>query len=1306
MSKIIWRKFANLFGARLTGRSALRVLSICAVFVLFSICGSAQETSSISGTVKDVTGAVIPGARVVLTNESSKATRSVQSNGEGFFYFAAVQPGATYGLRVSYKGFEDWAVTGIVVHSGDSLTVPKIGMKVGAAAESVTVTAEVAGVSMNSGEHSTLITSGQIQRLSTVGRDATELVSMLPGFTYAATDASNGTPNYQTAGFGMSNISSFGASGAAPESGMVNLSSDGANIIDAGDMGGNIASVNMDQVQEVKVQTSNFGADQARGPVVIAAVGKSGGSEYHGSLYAYMRDYAANSNDWISNYYGAARSQAKYFYPGVGIGGPVAIPGTQFNHSKRLVFWAGYEYYGQELPEQLFKAFIPSAAMQGGDLSPASLGAALNVPAATISDPTTGCTGADQTGPGLSNIGSLCYSMVAGTDINGNPLGGTTANPNPGIMLPSAIDPGVAAYMQWYPKANRTPQPQGTDLTDGINYVKNQTKTQNGFQFHSRVDENISDNLKLYVTYNWEKVDSIQHTGPAYYGYPGSNIPMPTAFSSNIPSNLVSLNLTQTVNQSTTNEVALTGVFFTNPGQYDNPKTLSTLPGGGNQAWGAAGYDGGITPQVLYGPGTKITSKVGEHQVPTLGTWDAPIPQYGWGYVPASGQFQHKLAWTAADNLTKVFKTHSIKAGVYVEQTGDNEAQLASNLAGYNFFQVWDGCAINQPLSSFGGNPLPSPSSTPKSAYAANTFGAFLMGCPGYSGQDLTDYNADLRYTSIDGYATDEWKVLPKLTLTFGIRLSHIGPWTDKHGVGAAVWEPSELQKGVLVDGINPADPTTWLGFKWHKEDNSIPVAGYPTRPLFYAPRFSVAYDLYGNGKSVFRGGFGSYHFHDSLNSAAGIGVPLGGLSWNTSTAVNTGCSFAQMYSSTVIPCGYYSRSTVSKQAPPFSVTVADPHDDRQPVTYNYNFTVDQSVPGKMQLELAYVGNQSSNLLTQSGLQNQNAIPLGAYYQADPVTGQVNPITSIPNAGADYRPYPSYTQINVPSHKAWANYNSMQVSLNKQTGSAIFGLNYTWSNALAVRGSYDTGSVSDPIDMNHDYGIAAYNRRHVVNLNYSLQEGSKFHVNRIVGGAVNGWEVSGILSVQSGPDLSVLQNYGTNFNLGGTANYFSGDSATSTGVPINSSTWLGSGDYTIQPTVKCDPSLGLNKSAHQYVNGDCFGIPAQGTEGWWNLPYIAGPVFFKWDMTVTKNFKLSEKQNIQIRFSGFNFLNHPITSFYSQDPTNPLTLKVQDPVTSHYTSLQEALNGIQVETGNGYNFGQTIFKTGQRVVEGGFRYNF
>src|ERR1019366_10192860 len=272
---------------------------------------------------------------------------------------------------------------------------------------------------------------------------------------------------------------------------------------------------------EVKVSTSDFGADQARGPVVIAAVGKSGGSEYHGSMYAYMRNYQANCDDWISKHFGVARPQAKYFYPGVNAGGPGMIPGTHFNHNKRLVFWAGYEYYGQNLPEALFTALIPSQRMLGGDLSPDSLATALNVPGGgpSLSDKTTGCTGADQTGPKYSNIGSLCYSMVGGTDMNGNNIGGTQAAPlNPGVISPQAIDPGVAAYAKWYPKPNRIPQPVAgtTEVTDTINYAENQTKTQNGFQFHSRIDENISDSLKLYATYNWEKIDYIGHTGPAY----------------------------------------------------------------------------------------------------------------------------------------------------------------------------------------------------------------------------------------------------------------------------------------------------------------------------------------------------------------------------------------------------------------------------------------------------------------------------------------------------------------------------------------------------------------------------------------------------------------------------------------------------------------------------------------------------------------------------------------------------------------------------------------------------------------------
>jgi len=278
---------------RLPGCAAL----VGAALMLLLPAGQAQTTASISGSVRDAFDALVPGAKVTLINEASKATRNTTSNGEGFFSFLAVQP-ATYSIQIAMTGFESWKVTGVEVHPGDSLSVPKIRMKVGNVVESVTVTAEVAGVALSSPEHSTLITAADISRLSTTGRDALELVSVLPGFTLnAGTGLNNSAPDYTTTSFGSAQLGSFGANGAPPQQGQVNVTSHGAQVIDPGDMGGTVANINMDQVQEVKVQTSNFGADEAKGPIVINAVGKSGGAAYHGSLYTYARNHIFNSND-------------------------------------------------------------------------------------------------------------------------------------------------------------------------------------------------------------------------------------------------------------------------------------------------------------------------------------------------------------------------------------------------------------------------------------------------------------------------------------------------------------------------------------------------------------------------------------------------------------------------------------------------------------------------------------------------------------------------------------------------------------------------------------------------------------------------------------------------------------------------------------------------------------------------------------------------------------------------------------------------------------------------------------------------
>jgi hypothetical protein len=429
---------------------------------------------------------------------------------------------------------------------------------------------------------------------------------------------------------------------------------------------------------------------------------------------------------------------------------------------------------------------------------------------------------------------------------------------------------------------------------------------------------------------------------------------------------------------------------------------------------------------------------------------------------------------------------------------------------------------------------------------------------------------------------------------------------------------------------------------------------------------------------------------------------------WTESNVGNNGstCTFAQLFTTgVVVPCGYYTSGAPATS--PVSVSAQDPHDDRLPVTYNYNFTVDRSLPWKMQAEVAYVGNQSSDLSTLGNLQNQNVIPLGAFFGQDPCTGcaqagQVNSLDHIPNNGADYRPYPNYSSINVPTHKAWANYNGLQASLNRQAGSLIYGVNYTMSKTLAVRGNWNTGSISDPINMHHDYGVTSFDRRHIFNATYSWQEGDKFRGNRVLSTVVNGWEVSGVMSMQSGPDLPVLS--GNNYGLQGGVTYYyaANGSEVQESVNVGNSNWLGTTDYTLQPVLTCDPRSNLKKN--QFVNGTCLKLPPQGSQGQWNLPDSRGPVFFKWDMTINKNFKIKDRQDIQFRLAAFNFLNHPITSFSGGDPNKPLSLVVGDPAGSHFGSLQDALSHAAVV--NPDIFGGTSYKVGQRILELGLKYNF
>jgi len=1321
-----------------------------AVFLLLIPAAYAQTTSSISGTIRDGLGALVPSAKVTLVNEDSKAIRNTKSNGEGFFTFVAVQP-ATYSVQISMAGFESWKVTGIEVHPGDSLSIPKINLAIGKVVESVTVTAEVAGVMQDSGEHSTLIGAGDIARLSTTGRDALELVSTLPGFTLnAGTGLTNTGADYTTTSFGSGQLGSFGANGSAPQQGFVSITSDGAQVIDVGDMGGTTANINMDQVQEVKVQTSNFGADEAKGPIVINAVGKSGGASYHGSLYVYDRNHIFNSNDWLSNDQTPAVTKApsKYFYPGGTFGGPVKIPGTHFNDRKRLTFLVAYEYYNQLTntngsfagPQY---AFIPTPRMLGTDptapspgsydFSYDSLGAAFNTSAAGLE---AGCTQDYTITAAYSNVGGDCHSpqtvlatgstpgVGGGIDQNGNTIGTS------GFL--SAINPAMATYTSLYPKINRVPQAAGGYASDGYNWAQNVMASNNGFQFHGRVDENISDSLKLYGSFNWEKVNTQSPLNNVYYN-PPDTVPFSTPEDSHGDSKYGSLNLTKVVNTTMTNELIVAGMLFNQPQQFqDRSKALDT-----GTPWESAGYEGGPL-------------KNGNKQLPRIYSYETiGIPNFSFGDVPASNEFLKKSSWNVSDNLTKSYRTHTVKLGIYAEQSRNNSVVLGSDANSSITFARWEGCLSNQ-AAPIAIPPGPNTYLTPKSSSLGNTAANFLAGCPGGYNQSSNDPNVDMYFNTLEFYATDEWKVNAKLTLTLGIRLSHLPPWVDSHGVGAAVWDTTKVTPHQF-DANMTLDASTWPGISWHKEDHSVPVTGFASRPLFYSPRLGIAYDLRGDGKTVFRGGWGAYRSRDSFNidaNAVTTGIDLvdhnmyGSNSCTLDQLMNGyDPNTATQSGSQVVQCGWYSNGTIGFSIPTTNIQTAgitpnvsadDPHDSEQPVTYNYNFTVDRQLPFGSMLEVAYVGNQSAHLSTLGNtsnalysLQNQNAIPLGAFFGPNPqvgggaLTGETIPTATLGGSSTlanQYRPYPNYAGIFVPHHTNWANYNALQISLNKQRGSLAIGANYTLSKALGVRGNYDTGNTADPVNANHDYGIVSFDRPQAFNVTYSYQEGKKFRGRRELGWVLNNWELSGITKLASGPDLSVL-NGNTNYNLSASVGYAYGSlpALQTEGINVGAPEWLGSSDYLLQPTVTCDPRKGLHSAllsgtqvSKQYINGACFGLPAQGTQGAWTLPDVHGPSYFSSDLSVFKDIQMNDRQQLQLRMSAFNFLNHPISSF---NPSNlsALNLTFADPKCNTTTgagcvySESAAIAGLSLQNSG---FGYTPYKFGVRIVEFGVKYNF
>ncbi len=347
---------------------AIGLVLVTSSFALAQSTGSA----TLRGTIKDPQGAVIGGATVTIINDATKDERKGKTNDSGLFVFSALNPGI-YTIKAESSGFKTSEQKNLTLSPSDIRGV-EIVMEVGAATDTVTVTANAERLQTETGAKENVITSAQIENLSIISRSSLELLRILPGVVAPDQSALESI----SFGGGANANSQYFVNGIRGENNTVTI--DGSRMMDIGSNNGTIITANPDMVQEVKVQTSNYAAEHGSAAVQILATTKSGTNAFHGSLYDYWRPHQVGANDRSNSINGIDKPKSQFNYPGGNIGGPVYIPGVDFNKNKdKLFFFTGFEYYYQRVDEGSNLSVVPTLKQRAGDFSELLTGTGMNL---------------------------------------------------------------------------------------------------------------------------------------------------------------------------------------------------------------------------------------------------------------------------------------------------------------------------------------------------------------------------------------------------------------------------------------------------------------------------------------------------------------------------------------------------------------------------------------------------------------------------------------------------------------------------------------------------------------------------------------------------------------------------------------------------------------------------------------------------------------------------------------------------------------------------------------------------------------